>query len=131
SGSRVRPAVQPLPAHEADLAAQDSARARADGVRGDGPARDRDARAPRGRAHARSRSRSGPRVSDAGPERLEAGVVVIGTGVAGLTAALGAERLGVHLLTKTALESGSSPWAQGGVAVAIGRGDTPELHAAD
>jgi len=70
-------------------------------------------------------------VSDGEPERLDAGVVVVGTGVAGLAAALGAERLGVHLLTKTALESGSSPWAQGGVAAAVGKGDSPELHAAD
>lgn len=70
-------------------------------------------------------------MSDDEPERLDAGVVVVGTGVAGLAAALGAERLGVHLLTKTALESGSSPWAQGGVAAAVGAGDSPELHAAD
>ena len=66
--------------------------------------------------------------------RRTADVVVVGTGVAGLTAALGAAAAGlrVHLLTKTALlESGSSPRAQGGVAVALGAGDSPELHAAD
>ncbi|HLF57535.1 MAG TPA: FAD-binding protein, partial [Thermoanaerobaculia bacterium] len=64
-------------------------------------------------------------------ERTDADLVVLGTGVAGLTAALGAEGLSVRLLTKTALESGSSPWAQGGVAAAVGEGDSPELHAAD
>ena len=66
-----------------------------------------------------------------GVERIEADLVVVGTGVAGLTAALGVEGLRVHLLTKSALVSGSSPWAQGGVAAAVGRGDSPELHAAD
>jgi L-aspartate oxidase len=65
------------------------------------------------------------------PDRIEADLVVLGTGVAGLTAALGSGGLAVHLLTKSALESGSSPWAQGGVAAAMGRGDAPELHAAD
>jgi L-aspartate oxidase len=64
-------------------------------------------------------------------ERREADLVVVGTGVAGLTAALGAAGLRVHLLSKSGLESGSSPWAQGGVAAAVGRGDSPELHAAD
>ncbi len=64
-------------------------------------------------------------------ERLTADVVVVGTGVAGMTAALGAAPLAVHLVTKTDLESGSSLWAQGGVAVALGHEDSPELHAAD
>jgi L-aspartate oxidase len=64
-------------------------------------------------------------------ERLEADLVVVGTGVAGLTAALGADGQRVHLLSKSGLESGASPWAQGGVAAAVGRGDSPELHAAD
>jgi L-aspartate oxidase len=67
------------------------------------------------------------------PELRAADVAVIGTGVAGLTAALGAAAAGmrVHLLTKCGLRSGSSPWAQGGVAAAVGAGDSPELHAAD
>ncbi len=58
-------------------------------------------------------------------------MVVVGTGVAGLAAALELEGRVVHLLTKTELASGSSPWAQGGVAAAIGSEDSPELHAAD
>jgi L-aspartate oxidase len=64
-------------------------------------------------------------------ERLSADVVVVGTGVAGLACALELAGSRVHLLTKTQLASGSSPWAQGGVAVAMGAGDSPELHAAD
>ena len=58
-------------------------------------------------------------------------VLVVGSGAAGLTAALGCAPLSVTLLTKATLVSGSSPWAQGGVAAAIGTDDTPKLHAAD
>ncbi|HEX7183521.1 MAG TPA: L-aspartate oxidase [Thermoanaerobaculia bacterium] len=58
-------------------------------------------------------------------------VLVIGTGAAGLTAALGCAPRRVTVLTKTTLVSGSSPWAQGGVAVALGKDDAPALHAAD
>ena len=64
-------------------------------------------------------------------ERRSADVVVIGTGVAGLACALELAGRRVDLLTKTTLSSGSSLWAQGGVAVAMGAGDSPELHAAD
>jgi L-aspartate oxidase len=67
----------------------------------------------------------------AGIERRTADVVVIGTGVAGLACALELPGRRVDLLTKTTLSSGSSLWAQGGVAVAMGAGDSPELHAAD
>ena len=70
-------------------------------------------------------------MSGGGPDRLDADVVVVGTGVAGMTTALGARGQRVHLLTKTALESGSSVWAQGGVAAAVGAGDSAERHAAD
>lgn len=64
-------------------------------------------------------------------EHRSADVVVIGTGVAGLACALELAGKRVDLLTKTTLSSGSSLWAQGGVAVAMGAGDSPELHAAD
>lgn len=64
--------------------------------------------------------------------RLEADAVVIGSGVAGLAAAAGLAPRRVHLITKAELASGSaSAWAQGGVAVALGRDDSPALHAAD
>lgn len=59
-------------------------------------------------------------------------VVVIGSGVAGLSAALALAPLPVVLVTKTgALASGSTPWAQGGIAAALGAGDSPEMHLAD
>jgi len=64
-------------------------------------------------------------------QRRTADVVVIGTGVAGLACALELAGKRVDLITKTTLSSGSSLWAQGGVAVAMGVGDSPELHAAD
>lgn len=64
-------------------------------------------------------------------EHRTADVVIIGTGVAGLACALELPGRRVDLITKTTLSSGSSPWAQGGVAVAMGAGDSPELHAAD
>ncbi|MGZ8997102.1 MAG: FAD-dependent oxidoreductase, partial [Rhodospirillales bacterium] len=59
-------------------------------------------------------------------------VVIVGSGVAGLACALALAPTPVLLLTKTPVpEGGSSPYAQGGVAAAIGEGDTPESHAAD
>jgi L-aspartate oxidase len=64
--------------------------------------------------------------------RLDADLVVIGTGVAGLSAALAAAPRRVVLITKATLTSGSaSVWARGGMAVAVGAGDDPSHHAAD
>ncbi|MCW2721952.1 L-aspartate oxidase [Pseudonocardia sp.] len=65
----------------------------------------------------------------------EADLVVVGSGVAGLTAALDAAALGLRVLvvTKDAVDSGSTRWAQGGVAVVVGDvpGDSVEAHVAD
>ncbi|HEX3557438.1 MAG TPA: L-aspartate oxidase [Thermoanaerobaculia bacterium] len=59
-------------------------------------------------------------------------VLVLGSGAAGLTAALDCAPLRVTVLTKVRQGSGgSSPWAQGGIAAAVGRDDAPALHAAD
>ena len=58
-------------------------------------------------------------------------VLVIGSGVAGLSAALAAAPRRVLVVTKTTFGSGNSTWAQGGVAVALGDGDSPALHASD
>ena len=59
-------------------------------------------------------------------------VLVIGSGVGGLTVALETPGLRVGLLTKTELgRGGSSPMAQGGVAAALGPGDSPAAHAED
>jgi L-aspartate oxidase len=59
-------------------------------------------------------------------------VVVIGSGVAGLACALALSPIPVLLLTKTTKpQGGSSVYAQGGIAAAIGSGDSPGSHAAD
>ena len=59
-------------------------------------------------------------------------VLVVGAGAAGLAAALGCAPRAVTLLTKTRFgDGGSTAWAQGGVAVALGPDDAPALHAAD
>ena len=61
-----------------------------------------------------------------------ADIVVVGSGVAGLTAALHAARVGsVLLVTKVAVGDGSTRWAQGGVAAALGTDDSPEEHVRD
>jgi L-aspartate oxidase len=53
--------------------------------------------------------------------------IVVGSGVAGLSVALGLERAYV-ISTR---ELGSSWWAQGGVAAALAPDDSPQAHAAD
>ncbi|WP_119728213.1 L-aspartate oxidase [Thermomonospora amylolytica] len=65
---------------------------------------------------------------------VDTDVVVIGSGIAGLVAALAAARNGtgrVLLVTKARLEAGSTRWAQGGIAAALAPGDSPEEHLAD
>ncbi|MFJ8636128.1 L-aspartate oxidase [Streptomyces sp. NPDC093568] len=64
---------------------------------------------------------------------LTADVVVVGSGVAGLTAALRCEAAGLTtvVVTKARLDDGSTRWAQGGIAAALGEGDTPEQHLDD
>jgi len=63
----------------------------------------------------------------------EADVVVVGSGVAGLTAALELRTKVNHVLivTKGILSSGSTIWAQGGIAAALDATDTPEAHLDD
>jgi L-aspartate oxidase len=59
-------------------------------------------------------------------------VIIIGSGLAGLVCALQLAPRPVTLVTKTpGLAGGSSILAKGGIAVAIGPGDTPGHHAAD
>ena len=59
-------------------------------------------------------------------------MVVVGSGLAGLSAAL---RVSAHrdvvVVTKGTLGEGSTSWAQGGIAAALGPGDTVHAHAAD
>ena len=60
------------------------------------------------------------------------GVLVVGAGLAGLSAALAAAPRKVLLLTGAPLNHGcSSAWAQGGMAAALSADDAPELHARD
>jgi len=63
----------------------------------------------------------------------ETDVVVVGSGAAGISAALAAAAHGrrVLLLSKGGLGAGATPLAQGGLAAAIGPGDSPALHARD
>jgi len=59
-------------------------------------------------------------------------VLVVGSGAAGLYASLCIpSHLRVGLVTKDDLKSGSSPWAQGGIAAAIYPPDTPNQHLED
>jgi len=60
-------------------------------------------------------------------------VVVVGSGIAGLTLALRLAEAGrrVQLVTKGTLRSGSTRWAQGGIAAALDPGDSPSAHLAD
>ncbi len=60
-------------------------------------------------------------------------VIVVGTGIAGLTAALRLREQvdTVLLVTKTVLNEGSTSWAQGGIAAAMDPADSPEEHLHD
>ncbi len=59
-------------------------------------------------------------------------VVVIGSGAAGLTAAITlAQSKRVAVLAKGGLSEGSTAWAQGGIAAVLDAGDTFESHIAD
>jgi aspartate oxidase len=60
-------------------------------------------------------------------------VLVVGSGAAGLAAAVSAEGAGarVGLATKTTLQACNSAKAQGGIQAAFGEDDSPEIHAED
>ena len=58
-------------------------------------------------------------------------VLVIGSGVAGLSAALAATPARVTVVSKLHFGSGNSAYAQGGIAVALAADDSPALHARD
>lgn len=63
---------------------------------------------------------------------LETGVLVIGSGVAGIMAAIeAAKKCNVIIVTKEKLETSNTFYAQGGIAVACGRGDSVEKHVQD
>lgn len=59
-------------------------------------------------------------------------LIVIGSGIAGLATALAAAPLRVALLSSGDLgQDGASRWAQGGIAAALGPGDSAAIHARD
>jgi len=59
--------------------------------------------------------------------------LIIGSGIAGLYVALRARELGLRptIVTKSRLEESNTRYAQGGIAAAIGPGDSPASHLAD
>ncbi len=67
--------------------------------------------------------------------RKDTDVVVVGSGVAGVTTVLAIRRAlpsaRILLATKSVLDDGSTRWAQGGVAAALGPGDSPADHMKD
>ena len=63
---------------------------------------------------------------------VESDFLIVGSGIASLRAAIEMAQSGeVLILTKAGSEEGSTVYAQGGIAAAIGEGDSPERHAAD
>ncbi|MBL0938656.1 MAG: L-aspartate oxidase [Gemmatimonadaceae bacterium] len=65
-------------------------------------------------------------------DRIRTRFLVIGSGVAGLHAAWRASAHGpVTVLTKRTLFDSATAYAQGGIAAALGAGDSPELHRED
>ncbi|SFS46490.1 L-aspartate oxidase [Marininema halotolerans] len=64
--------------------------------------------------------------------RITTDYLVVGSGIAGLTAALTLATKGrVTVLSKTVLNDGNSARAQGGIAAAVGKDDSPSLHRED
>lgn len=62
----------------------------------------------------------------------ESDFIVIGTGIAGLYAAFNLSKIGsVTILTKRHVEDSNTQYAQGGIAVALEKGDSWKLHMKD
>src|SRR6185369_17185703 len=65
-------------------------------------------------------------------DRLQTRFLVVGSGIAGLHTAWRASQHGdVLLLTKRSLFDSATAYAQGGIAAALGAGDSPTLHRRD
>lgn len=77
-----------------------------------------------------ARLRRLPRPDPRWSERAD--VVVVGNGAAGASAALEAAGRGLRVVVVSKqLRGGSTPWAQGGLAAAVGPGDSLGSHASD
>ena len=75
-----------------------------------------------------------PQLSSSAPGWFaEADVVVVGSGIAGLTTAIRARNAGrrVILVTKDVVDAGSTKWAQGGIAAALDPEDSAQEHFVD
>lgn len=65
-------------------------------------------------------------------DQIKTDFLIIGSGLAGLFAAYNASKYGrVTVITKSDYKESSSWYAQGGIAVALSRHDSPELHYKD
>src|SRR5437879_5442955 len=63
---------------------------------------------------------------------VDTDVLIVGSGAAGLTAALNlAETRKVAVIAKGALGEGATSWAQGGIAAVLEEGDSFEAHVND
>ncbi len=64
---------------------------------------------------------------------VTADVIVVGSGIAGISVALGARAAGLTVLmvTKARIDEGSTQWAQGGIAAALAEEDSPDDHLMD
>ena len=66
------------------------------------------------------------------PQNNQFDIIVVGSGAAGLYAALCfPSHLQIAIVTKDAIETGSSNWAQGGIAAAVSPEDSPQFHLED
>jgi L-aspartate oxidase len=65
-------------------------------------------------------------------QEIKTDVLVVGSGIGGLYFALHmADHATVTIITKKESSASNTNWAQGGIAAAIDRNDTPELHVTD
>lgn len=81
---------------------------------------------------AKTRRAAGPRFKAASGTPGPGDVVIIGAGLAGLFTALKLAPLPVTVIAAAPMgEGASSMWAQGGIAAAVGEGDSTDKHAAD
>tara|TARA_B100000586_G_C20094991_1_gene421968 strand:- start:301 stop:1854 length:1554 start_codon:yes stop_codon:yes gene_type:complete len=65
-------------------------------------------------------------------ETITTDFLIIGSGIAGLSAALELAPFGhVTIITKASIRESATEWAQGGIAAAMNKKDTPSLHLQD